>query len=889
MASWTRLRSAARHLLRRSRSERELDEELRGCLEELVEEKLAAGLDLEAARRAAARELGGIEQIKEEVRDARAGAWLEGWARDLALAGRSLRRAPGLAAVVAATLALGIGASTAMFSVARAVLLAPLPYRDPGQLFLIWSDLDKAGYLRAPLSGPELQDLREESRLFQGFAAIWCTTAPFTGEGDPEQVRIGLVTPDFFDVLGVAPLLGRGFEPADEGRKQGGVVLLSWSLWQRRYGGDPGIVGRAIRVSGRTATVVGVMPRRLAMLFPADANVPPDLEAWAPFATPVRSTPRSLYYLRTIARATPGTTPEQAREEIAAISARVVPRHTEYTGSGRRFYAVPLREDLVREARPALLALGGGVAILLLIACVNVANVLLARALGEQKEAVLRVALGASRRHLARHYLARGLLLAAAGGGAGLLAAGASLRLLLSLRPDALPRLDEAHLSLPVLGFTLVVSLLSGLLFSLAPLRVAFHVDLRGALASGGRGAAHLGRRTRAALVVSQVALGVVLLVGAGLLVRTFLRARQVDPGYRSSGVLTFRLSLPEVRYPTADAATTFARELEARLRALPGVEAVGAVSHLPLDHLPNWSTPYSYDAIAGEPPGGHEADARAVSPGFFAAIGARLVEGRPFEEADDEHRRKVVIVDESLARKAWPGESALGKTLRVEFMRDGDFVPTPATVVGVVRHLRHRSLMREVREQVYEPYRQSIRDPMAYLVRSRTDPGRLAAVVRSTVAGLDKELPVYDVRPLDDYVASALAPQRFVMSLGALFAAVALLLASVGTYGVIAGSVSSRRHEFGVRRAVGAGALHVLGLVLREGLALSAAGLVLGFLAAALAAPSLASLLFGVSPFDGLTYAGVLVAQVLATVLACGLPARRAATSDPLEVLRAL
>jgi predicted permease len=884
MTLLARVRIALRHLT--ARTDGELDDELRAHLDLLTEEKLGQGCSPEEARRRALLELGGLEQVKERVRDVRAGARFEGFLRDVSHAARSLRRAPGLLAAVTITLALAVGANTAIFSAAWATLVEPLPYAQPEGLYFIWCDFEQSGYVRAPLSGPELFDLREGSTAFADFAATWTTTAQLTGELGPEQIKLGLVTANFFSVLGVPIALGRDFLPEEEGI-EARTLILSHALWQRRFGGDPGVVGRTLRVDGQSATVVGVLARGFAPLFARDANVPPDLQAWSPFGDKLRALPRSDSFLRTVARAKPGVRPGAARADIEAISRHIVPRHVEYAGSGRRFYAVSLQADVTRETRPALLALLLGVVILLLLACVNVANLLVARGLSRQKETALRMALGASRGHLVRECLAQGLVLAVLGGALGALLGAAFIQALVRLRPEGLARLDSARLSPPVLLFTLGVSLAAGFLFSLAPLRELLRSDLQAALARGGRGSAHLGQKTRAALVVAQVALGVVLLVGAGLLIRTFREAGQVKPGYRVENVLTFRLSLPRVHYPSPAAVTAFGREVERRIAALPGVEAVGAISHVPLDSLPNWSSTYVYDAIAGEPRGSHEADARAVSPGFFAAAGTELVEGRFLLESDDEHSRKVVVVDDRLARRAWPGKSALGQSLNVEFMKDGDFVPTTAVVVGVVRHLRHRSLTEEVREQVYLPYRQSIRDPMAYLVRNRSDAPALAAAIRAEVAALDKDLPVYDVRPLAGYVAASLGPKRFVMTLSGLFAGVALLLASVGTYGVIACSVSRREHEFGVRRALGAGTARVLGLVLREGLALSVLGLALGLLSAAGITPGLRGLLFGVAPLDGATYLAVAALQLVAALLATWLPARRAASADPLQALR--
>ena len=880
-----RFASALKNLIAGSRVDRELDAELRAHVELLTEEKVRAGLSPEEARRRALLEMGGVEPVKEQVREARAGAGVEGFLRDLALAARSLRRSPGLLSLVTLTLALGIGANTAIFSAAWAALVEPLPYSDPDRLFVLWSDLDRAGYVRAPISGPELYDFREGSLAFEEFASIWTTTGQLSGEGDPEQIKLGLVTANFLKVLGVAPALGRDFRPEEEG-SEARVLILTHGLWQRRFGGDPGIVGRSIRAEGTSATVVGVLPRGFEPLFARDANVPPELQALSPFGDRLRALPRGDYFLRTIGRVRAGVGARAAREEIDAISRRIVPQHTEYAASGRRFYAVPLKDDVAGEIRPALLALLGGVILLLLLACVNVANLLLARSLLRERETALRIALGASRRHLLRECLAQGLVLASLGGTAGTIVGALGIEALVRLRPEGLVRLDAARLNLPVLLFTAFASIAAGLLFSLAPLRELLRADLRAALASGGRTQAHLGLRTRAALVVAQVALGVVLLVGAGLLTRTFFRAAEVHPGFRAESVLTFRLSLPFRRY-SEPAVTAFARELERRIAALPGVEAVGAVSHVPLDRLPNWSSPYSFGT--DEAATGHEADARAVSPGFFGAVGAEILEGRALEETDDADGQRVVVVDERLAGKAWPGRKAIGQALTVEFQKDGGFVPTRATVVGVVRHLRHRSLTEEVREQIFIPYRQSIRNPMAYVVRSRADGTTLAAAIRAEVAALDKELPVYDVRPLPDYLSASLGARRFVMLLGGLFAVVALLLASGGTYGVIACSVSRRVHEFGVRRALGARTADVLGLVFREGLALSVLGLSLGLLGAAAVTPALRGLLYAVAPADPLTYAGVAVIVVSAALLACFFPARRAASAEPLEALRVL
>ncbi|HKU61394.1 MAG TPA: ABC transporter permease, partial [Gemmatimonadales bacterium] len=649
MAVLSRLRALLRNLVRPAARERELDEELRAYVEIAVQAKRATGMGEAEARRAVAIEMGTMDAVKEGVREVRAGAGIEGVARDLALAVRQLRRAPAFAAAVIATLALAIGANAAVFSVIQAVLLAPPAYLEPDRLMVIWSNLDQAGYRRAPLSGPELLDLRARARSFQDIAAIWTTTSQISGEGDPEQLRIGLVTANFFSLLGVEPRLGRDFEAAEEGQGAERVVILTDALWRRRFGADPGIVGRTVRMNGTSVTVVGVAPPELRLAFAPDANVPPDLQAFAPFRTGHAGDPRDQYYLRTIGRLAPGVSPAAAAREVAEVGQRIEAEHTEYAASGRSFFAVGLQDDAVRPVRPVLLTLLGTVGLVLLLACVNVANLLIGRELARREQMAVRAALGATRGRLVRQVLVETLVLASLGLVAGLAVGQALLHLLLMLRPAALSRfgLERIGLDPPVLAFTAGVGLLAALVVSLVGLRGAMRPDLESVLRAGGRsGDDAPRRRMRRMLVVSEVALGTILLVGAGLLVRSFVALTQVDPGFRAERVLTFRLSLSPARYPTVAATTAFARRLEERLRALPGVEAVGEVSALPFDDLPNWSTSYTYDGVDPKSRGGREADARSISPGWLETIGAKLVAGRAFIESDDGTGAPVVVVD---------------------------------------------------------------------------------------------------------------------------------------------------------------------------------------------------------------------------------------------------
>ncbi len=878
----SRIASLWRTLLHRRRLERDLDDELAGYLEDLTSRRIRGGMDPAQARREASIEMGGVDPVKEASRDVRIGASFETALRDARYAWRALWKSPGFALATIATLGLGIGANTAIFSVVDSMLLSPLPYRDSSRLVFVWSDMSEAGYPRAPLSGPELADLRRRARQFSGFGAIWANTA-LTGDRDPQQLRIGRVTPDFFTVLGAEAARGRTFRAGDDAGGAPPTILLSDAIWRRRFGGDPTVVGRRILVDGQPTTVIGVMPRSFRLLLPPDSAVPDDLEAWTPFWPKMTEDPRGQQFLRVVGRLKPGVTLAQGRGEIDAIASRISREFPEYGSSGRRFDTVGLHDDGVRETRPVLLAVFGGVAILLLITCVNVAGLLAARAASRRQEIALRIALGAGRARLFRQCLVEGLVLAALGAGAGVLIARGALSALFAARPESLHRIAAAKIDLRVLAFTAGTSLLWGLLLSLAPLAEFLRTAPIDGLKRGGTPSRS---RTRTALVAVQIALGAVLVVGAGLVARTFVRIQGVDPGFRSDHALTFRLALPEARYGSPEAFNAFSRRFEEALSSLPGVTAAAAVSHLPFDHIPNWGGAYlaTPGADEGTAP---MADYRAVTPDFFAAVGARLVAGRGFLESDGPRSAPVVIVDERLARLAWPNQSPIGKRLGVDPGSTGHPV-TWATVVGAVRHLRHRSLLQEVREQVYFPQRQIRRNPTAYVVRSTGDPGDLAGPIRRILADLDPQLPISEVRPLADYLDEARGAQRFTMILAAAFAAVALLLAGVGLYGVVAYSVAQRRKEFGVRLALGALPRQVRALVLRQGIGVAAVGLASGIPAAALTARLLRSQLFGITPHDPVSYTIAISLLCLAALSASWFAARHATSASPLEALRA-
>jgi putative ABC transport system permease protein len=883
----SRIVALLRTIFCRSALDRDLDAELRGYVELLEDKRVAEGLSREAAQAEAQRDAGSLMRIKEDVHSERIGHALDVVLRDARYALRGLRRAPGLAAAAVVTLALGIGANSAIFSVVRAMLMAPLPYRDSPRLVFVWSDMTAIGYPRAPLSAPELKDLRDRSTLFDGFASIWSTTAALTGDGDPEQLRVGLVSTNFFSLLDADAAVGRTFVPEDESSDAPRAILLSHALWQRRYGGDPSLVGRAVRVNGQTTTVVGVMPADFRLLLPPDSAVPDDLQAFV-LLNPQALTrgPRGQQFLRVIGRMKPGVTLDAARHDIEAVAAQISREFTSYGANGRRFTTVSLQADDVRQIRPVLLALFGGVAILLLSACVNVASLLVARAAARTHETAVRFALGASRSRLVSQCLVEGLVLAALGAAAGLAMGWSGLRLLLTLRPEPLSRLDAARIDVTVLAFTVATSAAWGVLVSLAPLVELFRTDAMATLRRDGRRAAgSVHYRMRSALVVVQIALGVVLLVGAALMLRSFFALQRVDAGFRADRITTFRIALPGQRYRSAEQFNAFSRQLQAMLAALPGVSSAGAFSHVPYDNVPNWGGPY-LSRPGQEESAAVMADNRAVTPGLFEAIGAQLVEGRFFTEDDDQRRESVVIVDDQLARRSWPGQSAIGQRVASDPFSTGHPVVW-STVVGVVRHLRHRSPLEDLGDQIYFAERQVQRNPMAYFLRGG-DPTTLPASIRRTVASLDAELPVADIRPLGEYVIAARASQRFASLLALAFGGVALALAAVGVYGVIAYGTARRRYEFGVRLALGAQPRDVRLAVIREGVALAVAGAGAGLVGAAVVARLIASQLYGVTANDFASYSLAVLGMTTAAVVASWLPAQRAMAINTLDALRA-
>jgi putative ABC transport system permease protein len=805
---------------------------------------------------------------------------MESLMRDVRFGIRVLARKPGFTIIAIIALALGIGANTAIFSVVNAVLLRPLPYKNPQQLGLIWT------YFGPELpqnwvSGPELVDLRERSSTVEQFAALAWPTFGLTGTGEPEQIQGAATSANLFPLLGVEPALGRSF--LEEEDRPGGerVVVLSHGLWKRRFGSNPGILGEKITLNMQPYTVVGVMPEGFGVL-PPDAQSPKNVELWVPFAIDFKGLNRGGHFIRVIARVKPEFTLEQARQELEGIGKQL---DEEIYKFGFNFNLVPLHGHVVKDIRPALLVLLGAVGFVLLIACVNVANLLLARAVAREKEIAIRTALGAARRQIVRQLLIESVLMSLIAGlvGVGLTLLG--LKLLVGFGPSNLPRLDEIGLDIRVLGFTLGISLLTGLVFGLVPALHASKPDFNESLKDGGKGTSKgaQGNRLRSALVVIEVALALVLLTGAGLMIRSFLRLQEVNPGFNPDNLLTLRVQLPQSRYPDAEKIVPFYQQAIERIRALPGVQNAGAVSQLPLSgSYSSGTTTVERPPVANEDVM-FEADRRAVTPDYFTAMNIPLIRGRLFTEQDKADSQQVAIIDEKFANRFWPDEDPIGKRIK----RGSGPQPPWLTIVGVVGHIKHYDLNTEGREQAYFPYTQNAGPSMFLAVRTTGDPLSMAGSVRNAIWSVDPEQPVSQINGMDSLVSNSVAQARFNTLLLGLFAGVAMTLAAVGVYGVMSYSVSQRTHEIGIRMALGAAQGDILSLVLRQGVTLAATGVGIGLAGAYLVTRLMESLLFGVSATDLTTFAGVAVLLVLVAVLASYIPARRATKVDPIIALR--
>ncbi len=813
---------------------------------------------------------------------------------DIRYAVRAFAHNPVFLFVAVLTLALGIGANTAVFSVVNGVLLRPLPYDDPDRLTVIWTNFGP-DLPQNWVSGPEFEEMREMNTLFDGIAVVAPTTLAITGVGEPEQVGAAAASGSFFQVMGVEPLHGRLFAAADDTPSAERVMVLSHGFWRQRFGGDPGALSRTMTANGITYTIVGVLPPDFRIRHP-DAQFPAQIDLWTPmvpaFGTPYSELSRGSHFLRGFGRLKADVTLAQAQTDLDRVAVQMQERSPDYydfEGWGLTVYS--LHGDLVEEVRPALVILLGAVGFVLLIACVNVANLQLTRAAGREREIAVRTALGASRTRLIRQLLTESLMLATLGGIGGLLLAFGLVRLVLVIAPANLPLRDTISIDGPVLLYTLGIAVLTGVVFGLAPVAYGLKQSIVSSLKEGGRGATTglSGKKLRTSLVVAEVALALVLLVGAGLLIKSLNRLLDTDPGYRTEQVLTMRIALPASRYD-GEQQRVFYDELLRSVQALPGVASAGLISHLPLSGAYASGTTRVNESQTVEPEHGDnfasiEADRRWVSPDYFQTMGVSLMRGRTFSPFDGPEASLVAIVDEEFVRRFWPTEQPIGK--RVAINRDDDGNLVWREVVGVVRHSKHYNLSSVGREQVYFPYRQMPLTTMYLAIRTSGEPLALARAVRSEVWAIDPDQPVSDVETMGARVSAAVSQPRFNLALLAAFAAIALSLAAVGIYGVIAYSVRQRTHEIGVRMALGATRDAVRGLVFRQGMRLTLIGVATGLVAAIVLTRLLTALLYGVSPADPMTYGVVVLLLATVAAAACVFPASRATRVDPLAVLR--
>ena len=857
---------------RRKRMLNDLDRDIRDHIEVETQDNITRGMSPEEARYAALRKFGNVTRVKEETREVWSFVWLEQLLQDIRLGFRMLRKSPGFTAVAILTLALGIGANTAIFSVINGVLLSPLPYKNPNQLVA----------MKEHDSPPNVRDIQRQTRAFSQGGGINVEKMDFTGGTEPVQVRVGMINAGFLETLGVQPMLGRIISPAEDVRGGPRLATVSNHFWQNYLGSDPSAVGNTIQLGGNSYTVIGIMPASFA---PPVEHADVFVSLWV--IDPAAAAERDLHFMHTYWRLKAGVTLAQAQTDMAAIDRRLAEQYPAEEKE-RKSELVPLHEWLVGDVRSALLVLFGAVGLVLLIACANFASLLMMRAVAERQEWLIRAALGAGRGRLIRKTLTESALLSVLGGAAGLLLAQWGTSMLLALRPESLARLSGIHMDTRVLLFVLVVSVLTGIVFGMAPVWVAARGDVAGALKESGRSttASTMGHSIRKILVISELAVALVLLVGAGLLIKGFSRLRSMNPGFHSENVLTMYLQLSTTRYREIPKQTQLRRELLARLNSLPGVQTA-MVSDIPLGgnyvghrFVIDGRPPV---AVGAEP----EVQTLSVMGDYFQVMQIPLRAGRDFTPLDREGQPLTAVVNEEMVREFFPHENPVGARIRWA----GDTGPPQwMTIIGVVGDVKHSGLNQPTDPAVYTPFSQSDerwRRFMTLAIRARDVSPGLVEEVKKQIWSLDGQIPVGDVHAMDDLLAVSLAQQRFNMLLLGLFAALALILAAVGIYGAMAYSVNQRTHEIGIRTALGAQRHDVLRLVMRDGTKIALFGIASGIAGALALTRLMASLLFEVKPTDPATFAAVAILLALVALAACYIPARRAMRVDPMVALR--
>ncbi|HZS46043.1 MAG TPA: ABC transporter permease [Blastocatellia bacterium] len=888
------IRLRLRSLFKRQRVEAELSEELQFHIERKLDEYLDKGMSPVEARRAALRAMNGLEQNKERCRDMRRVAFFENLLKDLRYGLRILIKTPGFTIVAVLTLALGIGANTAIFSIVNSVLLRPLPYREPDRLVKITFNRPGIGLKDVGYSVPELDDLKSRSDVFDDVTVCWPVNANLTGAKQPERLELLGASPSYFSVLGVTtPEIGRLFGPQDVTPGFAEAVVISDALWTRSFGRDPKILGKGVRLDGDLYTIVGVLPPDFRHPGPTVVN---DVEVWTaagftadPFPKPDR---RTRYLPGAIGRLKPGLSIKQAQAKLDAMSAELMHDYPNaYSDRAKLSIEIqPLQQALVGDVRPMLLVLMGAVILIIVIASVNIASLLLARASGRQREIAVRLALGASRARIIRQMLTESMLLSLIGGIAGIVTAWLALGLIIQLVPAKIPRLNEVSIDWRVLGFALLVSLFTGILFGLAPAIQSVKADVYAAVKEGAKGSGY-GKKTgrvRDVLIVSELALAVVLMVGAGLLLRTFQTLLQQNPGFNPSRIVSAGIWLPVPndpkvdRYGTPESLNGFVREVFRRVSSIPGVQMVGMASSLPAT-VPAFNTGLVVENRAVDSNQDLSAGLIFVSPDYFKLLQATLVQGRQFTEDDTTGKPLVAIIDESTARRYWPAQDPIGKRVK--------FGPSPAapwlSVVGVVKDIKHDGLDKDGIPHLYTSIYQYQTKAMMLAVQTSLPVSELEKQFRNQIQSIDPSVPVFGVKSMSEVLDASLAPRRFSAQLVGAFAGLALLLSSIGIYGLLSYMVGQRTNEIGIRMALGAQPAAIRRLVLSKGTLLAGIGLLIGLVLSAIAAPTISSLLYGVHPVDPIVFVAVPFVLGLVALLSSYIPAYRATRVDPITALR--
>jgi predicted permease len=877
------LGSRLRGLLHSDQVINEIEEEMRFHLDMETQTNIDKGITPNEARLIALRSFGNLSIVRDRSYDIRGGGMLETLMEDIRFGLRMLAKHIGFTSVALVTLALAIGANTAIFSVIKGVLLWPLPYTDSERVVRIWNTFPPLGLMELEFSEPEFIQYRKQIKSLDHIGAFSTGAQSLTGAGDAERITMAWASADVFSVLGTRPVLGRVFTAEEDQPGNQNVVLISHRLWQEKYGGDSGFIGKSITINGTPRTVIGIMPATFK--FPSN-----DIDVWTPIAVNPASANIGSHYMGLVGHLAPGATLEQASAEMRTVHGSIKQRFPEYFkgADGSGVNVIPLREQIVGNVRGGLLVLFGAVCFILLIACANIANLLLSRAASRQKEIAVRAALGASRTRIVRQLLTESIMLSILGGGFGFLLSLWALRLIVTYSPlEVIPRLHEVNIDSVVFGFTLLVSTLTGCIFGLAPALRSSKPNLTETLKEGGRGGAGSLRRnrTRSLLVVAEVALSLMLLIGAGMMVKSFLHLMDVKLGYDTKQALTMRLSLSPTKYPGPQQVVSFYQQLLQRIAGLPGVQTAAAVNQLPLDGA---RANISFEIEGRElQPGTAVADDHLISPDYFRALNIPLMRGRFFTELDGKQGPPVVIINQTLAERFWPGEDPIGKQMRIR--RDAP----PVEIVGIVANVKNRKVNDETKPELYFPLTESsfsLAPPslsMALIVRTSTDPPRLTNTIRSAIRDTDAETPVADILTMENIVSKSISEPRFVMALMVIFAAMALVLMAIGVYGVVSHSVTLRTQEIGIRKALGATPRDITMLVIRQGLLLALSGIAIGLIGAFALARVITGLLYNVSATDPAIFVGISLLLIVVAMLACYVPARRAMKVDPMITLR--